>query len=183
MIFLYALGVGILAGYVLHGRLRRLPSLPFRVLWLIPLALLIQLLIFPLFSGRPLVSVATPTLHLLSYAILFLWLLLNLSVRPVWAIGLGALLNAVVVLANAGYMPSSATALEHAGLGSVAAVLLVERTYGNVVLMGADSRLDVLGDWLFVPPWIPGATAFSIGDVLILAGLVWLVVRGMRGNG
>lgn len=183
MIFLYALGVGILAGYVLHGRLRRLPSLPFRVLWLIPLALLIQLLIFPLFSGRPLISVATPTLHLLSYAILFLWLLLNLAVRPVWAIGLGALLNAVVVLANAGYMPSSATALERAGLGSVAAALLVERTYGNVVLMGVDSRLDVLGDWFFVPSWIPGATAFSIGDVLILAGLVWLVVRGMRGNG
>jgi len=183
MIFLYALGVGILAGYVLHGQLRRLPSLPFRALWLIPLALLIQLLIFPLFSGRPLISAATPTLHLLSYAILFLWLLLNLSVRPVWAIGLGALLNAVVVLANAGYMPSSATALERAGLGSVAAALLVERTYGNVVLMGADSRLDVLGDWFFVPSWIPGATAFSIGDVLILAGLVWLVVRGMRGNG
>src|SRR4030042_691102 len=120
MIFLYALGVGILAGYVLHGRLRRLPSLPFRVLWLIPLlALLIQLLIFPLFSGRGLISVATPALHLLSYAILFLWLLLNLAVRPVWAIGLGALLNAVGVLANAGYMPSSATALERAGLGSV----------------------------------------------------------------
>jgi hypothetical protein len=183
MIFLYALGAGILLGYLSRGRLRGLPSLPFRALWLIPLALLIQLLIFPLFSERALVTFGTPVLHVLSYAILFLWLLLNLSVRPVWAIGVGALQNAVAVLANAGYMPSSTTALERAGLGSVAAALLAEGTYGNVVLMGGGSRLNVLGDWLFLPSWIPGATAFSIGDLLIMVGLVWLVVKGMRGNG
>ncbi|MEN6369164.1 MAG: DUF5317 domain-containing protein [Thermotogota bacterium] len=183
MIFLYALGVGILLGYVLRGRLRNLPSLPFRALWLIPLALLIQILIFPLFSERPLVTFATPELHVLSYAILFLWLLLNLSVRPVWAIGAGALLNVVVVLANGGYMPSSVAALERAGLGSVAAALLTDGTYGNVVLMGEGSHLNVLGDWLFLPSWIPGATAFSMGDLLIMVGLVWLMVKGMRGNG
>ncbi len=183
MIFLYALGVGILLGYALRGQLRRLPSLPFRALWLIPLALLIQILIFPLFSERPLITFATPELHVLSYAILFLWLLLNLSVRPVWAIGAGALFNVVVVLANGGYMPSSVTALERADLGSVAAALLTDGTYGNVALMGEGSRLDVLGDWLFLPSWIPGATAFSIGDLLIMVGLVWLVVKGMRGNG
>ena len=183
MIYLYALCVGVLLGYSLGGRLRRLPSLSFRALWLIPLALLIQLLIFPLFSERALVPYATPALHVLSYAILFLWLLLNLSVRPVWAIGTGALLNIGVVLVNGGYMPSSVTALERAGLGPTASALLADRTYGNVVLMGASSRLNVLGDWLFLPSWIPGATAFSIGDLLIMAGLAWLVVRGMRGNG
>ncbi|MDD4903613.1 MAG: DUF5317 domain-containing protein [Candidatus Bipolaricaulis sp.] len=183
MIFLYALGVGILLGYVAHGRLRQLTSLSFRVLWLIPLALVIQLLIFPLFSERPLIAFATPVLHVVSYAILFLWLLLNRSIRPVWMIGIGALLNAGVVLANGGYMPSSATALGQAGLGSTAATLLVDGTYGNVVLMGTDSRLNALGDWLFLPSWIPGATAFSIGDLLIMVGLAWLVVKGMRGNG
>ncbi|MCX6093935.1 MAG: DUF5317 domain-containing protein [Candidatus Bipolaricaulota bacterium] len=183
MIFFYALGVGILLGYALRGRLRRFPSLPFRALWLIPLALLIQLLIFPLFSDRALVTFATPALHILSYAIVFLWLLLNLSVHPLWAVGVGGLLNIVVVLVNRGYMPSSVTALERAGRSFVAAALLTDGTYGNVVLMGGGSRLNVLGDWLFLPPWIPGATAFSIGDLLIMVGLVWLVMKGMRGNG
>ncbi|MGD9676188.1 MAG: DUF5317 domain-containing protein [Candidatus Bipolaricaulia bacterium] len=183
MIFLYALGVGILLGYAARGRLRQLTSLSFRALWLIPLALAIQLLIFPLFSDRPIIAFATPVLHVASYAILFLWLLLNRGIRPVWAIGIGALLNGGVVLANGGYMPSSLTALGHAGLRSTAAALLAHGTYGNVVRMGTDSHWNALGDWLYFPAWIPGATAFSIGDLLIMVGLAWLVVKGMRGNG
>lgn len=182
MVFLIALVVGVLAGYARGGRVSRIVSLPLRALWLIPVALLIQLLIFPLFGERPLVEFGTATLHLLSYALLILWLVLNLRVRPVWAIGGGAFLNGLVVLANAGYMPASAPALRHAGLGTAAEVLLSNGTWGNVVLMGDLTHLNFLGDWLFLPAWIPGAAAFSIGDLLIMAGLSWLVVKGMRGS-
>jgi hypothetical protein len=180
MIFLYAVALGILLGYALRGRLSGLLSLELRGLWLVLAALLIQLLIFPLFTPQPIVPYGTALFHGISYGLVFLWLVLNLRIRALFAVGGGALLNLVVVLVNGGFIPASAHALRQAGLDSVAEVIARGETYGNVVGMSASTRLNFLGDWIPLPPWLPFSTAMSVGDVLIMAGLVWLLARGMR---
>lgn len=180
MIFLYAIIIGILLGYALRGRLHRLASLDLRALWLVPVALLIQLLIFPLFTPAPLVPYGTAILHGVSYGFVLLWLVLNLRLRPLWAIGGGALLNVVVVLANGGYMPASPTALRSAGLGTVADLVAHGDVYGNIVGMSSVTRLNAFGDWIPLPSGLPFATAMSFGDALIMVGLVWLLAKGMR---
>jgi len=183
MIFLYAAIAGVLLGYVFGGRIHNLPSLRLRGIWLVLAGLVLQLLIFPLFSAKPLLPYATGPLHILSYALVFAFLAVNLRTRPLVAIGVGALLNFAAILANGGRMPASATALERAELIETADRLAAVGTHGNVLLMGESTRLNVLGDWLYLPGAVPGATAFSIGDVMILIGLVWLIVRGMREHG
>jgi len=145
--------------------------------------LVLQLLIFPLFSAKAFLPYATEPLHILSYALVFAFLVINLRTRPLIAIGGGALLNFAAILANGGRMPASAIALERAGWIETADRLSAAGTHGNVLLMSEATRLNVLGDWLYLPGVVPGATAFSIGDALILIGLVWLIVRGMRGHG
>jgi len=182
MIFLYAVGVGIIVGYLRGGRISRLPSLEFRAGWLVLAALIIQLLIFPLFSKKPILPYATTALHIISYVLLFGWLLLNVRIIPLLVIAIGAIANFLAISLNGGYMPSSMTALRMAGSQAMVENLSRADTYGNVIRMGADTRLDVLGDWLYLPSWIPFATAFSIGDLLIMAGIVWLVAKGMRGH-
>jgi hypothetical protein len=183
MIFLCAVALGILLGYAFGGRLSRLLVLRLRALWLVLAALAIQLLIFPLFTAEPIVPHWTAVLHGVSYGLVFLWLILNLRVRPLLAIGAGALLNIVVVLANGGYMPASPGALAQAGFESVAESLARGDVYGNLVGMSASTRLGFLGDWIPLPRWLPFATVMSVGDVLIMAGLVWLLVSGMKTRG
>ena len=180
VIYGFAVLLGVLIGYLLGGRISRLSSLRFRALYLVPIALLIQLLIFPLFTSEPLLPVGTVPLHILSYALVFLFLALNLRVRPLAVLGAGAVANLAAILANGGRMPASATALERAGLIQTAERLTTSGEHGNVLLMSESTTLNVLGDWLYLPSWFPGATAFSLGDLLIMIGLAYLIVKGMR---
>jgi len=180
MIFLVAALIGLLVGYAFGGRVSNLPSLGLNGLWLVVAALVLQLLIFPLFSDRPLLPYATASLHIVSYVLVFAFFIWNLNVKPLLALGVGALLNFAAIAANGGLMPASATALERAGLVVSSAQLVSEGAHGNVLLMGDATRLNLLGDWLYLPKWVPFATALSIGDVVIMIGLAWLIVRGMR---
>jgi len=183
MPLLWALPIGIVSGYLCGGRLSRLSRLRLRWTGLLFTSLIIQLLIFPSFSVRPLFPYGTTWLHGLSYVLILLWLLANLKKPPICLIGLGAVGNFIALAVNGGRMPTSAAALRAAGLSSTADHLVDHGTYGNVVLMGKATRLNWLGDSLYLPRWIPLSTAFSIGDVLIFIGLVWLIVKGMKGDG
>jgi len=75
---------------------------------------------------------------------------------------------------------SSASALARAGSETVAACLLKDGAYGNVILMSERTRLNFLGDLFYLPPWVPFATAFSVGDLIVALGLIWLIAYGMR---
>lgn len=182
MLYLVAILLGLVVGFLRGGRLAHLVRLRLRWLWLIPLALGIQLLVFPLFSDAPLLPNATVPLHVVSYALAGLWLIINLRVIPLVVIGVGAVANFLVVVANGGHMPASATALRAAGWVTTADQLVSQGRYHNVVLMGETTRLNWLGDILYLPSWVPFSAVFSVGDVLIMAGLVWLIARGMVTN-
>ena len=86
----------------------------------------------------------------------------------------------MVIAANGGYMPASAQALRQAGMEEVAQTLLSQGRLGNVVLMGEATKLNFLGDWLWLPGWVPLSAAFSLGDLLIGLGLTLFFPYGMR---
>ncbi|HEX32495.1 MAG TPA: hypothetical protein ENF88_02250, partial [Candidatus Acetothermia bacterium] len=54
MFLIGAVIIGVVLGYALKGRIANLSGIPLRSLWLVGLAILIQLAIFPLFSSRAL---------------------------------------------------------------------------------------------------------------------------------
>lgn len=182
MFLLWAVLLGVVLGYLFGGRISHLANLRLRFLWLVGSALLLQLLIFPLFTDRPIIPVATGALHLVSYGLILVFFALNYRVVPLLAIGAGSLLNLLVITVNRGYMPSSPTALTRSGAAAAAAHLLQDGVYGNVVRMSEKTHLNVLGDLLYLPRGIPFATAFSVGDLLVACGLVWLIAWGMRAD-
>jgi len=179
MPLLWALGIGIVAGLVRRGNLANLGQLRLRALYLILLALLIQVLIFPLGGGGPIVAVGTTYLHLLSYALLLAFVGLNRRYPEILVMGVGLCLNLIAIAANGGYMPASAEALRRAGLREVATALEGGLRQGNTVLMGEGTRLNFLGDFLYLPAWVPLSSAFSVGDVMLGVGLAVLVSRRM----
>lgn len=189
MLLLWALPIGIILGYLRGGRLENLSRLELRGPWLIFAALAVQLLIFPLGPGGPLLPVgttATAVLHLGSYGLLGAFVWRNRREGGIVLMGVGMLLNVIVISANGGYMPTSPELLAAAGRGEAARQLREAGVYANNICAdceGTAARLPFLGDVLYVPAWVPLANVFSLGDVLLMLGLILFLQAKMRAEG
>lgn len=181
MLLLWAVPIGILIGYLRGGRLSHLAKLELRGAWLVLLALIIQLLIFPLGSSKqPIISFGTEYFHLASYAPLVIFVVLNWREWGILAMGVGMVLNLVVITANGGYMPTRPELLEAAGHGEAAATLRETCTYANNTCMGPETPLWFLADIFYVPAGVPFANVFSVGDLLLALGLIVFLQAKMR---
>lgn len=159
-----ALG-GLMSVPLTGGRLARLGRLSLRAGWLAIGALALQVLIISVLpEGSPLLH---RCLHLVSYGMggVFVWL--NRRVAGMVTIGLGAAANALAIALNGGTMPASAWAERTAGLR-------LGHGFQNSAPL-AHPHLLWLGDIIPIP--LPGSLAntLSIGDLVIVFGLLWLV--------
>ncbi|MEX2444689.1 MAG: DUF5317 domain-containing protein [Alkalispirochaeta sp.] len=182
MIAVWGIVLGLVLGKVRGGTFENLGKLQLRWLVLAFVALGIQLLTFPTpWWAHPPLAEATRGWHLFSYALIVAFLGANRRLVPLWGIAAGVMMNLVVITANGGLMPTNPDALSASGNQEVAERLAQSReaTLGNVVVMSADTRLNVLGDWLYLPQWIPFGDAFSLGDVALMVGVAWLIQRAM----
>jgi hypothetical protein len=173
MLLLYAIAAGVLIGLARGGRLSALGDARFRWWPLALFGLMFQLVLFtpPVASS---VGDAGPALYVGSTALVLLALLPNLRQPGFWLIGLGAMLNFVVVLANGGQMPASPAAF--AALTGLAAVPVEH--FSNSTLIGPHTVLPLLGDIFVLPRPIPLANVFSIGDILIgVGGSLFVVIK------
>jgi hypothetical protein len=157
---------------VAGGRLRRLEELRIRWVWLPALAFAIQVLIVTLApSGDETLHRAA---HLFTYALAGACVLGNLDLRFVWVVALGGALNLIAIAANGGVMPASRGALQTAGLdvrsGEFANSDFVE-----------GARVSFLGDVFAIPAGWPGANVWSVGDALMLLGVL-LVLHAAAGS-
>jgi hypothetical protein len=167
---LYAIPIGLVAGWLLRGRLDGLAGIPFRLAPLALLALLVQVLLFsPLSDG--LGPDAGKAIYVASTAIVLLVVVANLRLTGVPLIVLGAASNVAAILANGGVMPASPGALAAIGAG-------IGPHTASAVL--AQPALEPLTDVFATPRWLPFANVFSVGDVLIAAGIAVAIAAAMR---
>lgn len=167
MLFLVVLAVGLLTVRPLGGRFTTLASLHMRGAWLVALALLVQVLAISVLVRPP--HLLAATLHVSSYcfAAAFLWI--NRRVRGLPLAAAGGALNLLAIGANGGTMPATASALQAAGIRGDG----VHFSNSDAV---AHPRLGFLGDVFAVPASLgPLANVFSLGDVALALGAVWLL--------
>jgi hypothetical protein len=167
---LYAIPIGIVAGYLTGGRLERLGTLRLRWAPLALLGLAIQVLIFSDPVSR-LVGDAGPAVYVASTAIVLVAVLRNVTIPGVALIAVGAGCNLAAILANGGWMPADAAAL--ASVGG-----LPSGASNSIVV--ADPALGPLTDLFALPAAMPLANVFSVGDVLIGAGIAVTIALAMR---
>jgi Family of unknown function (DUF5317) len=111
-----------------------------------------------------------------SYVSLLAFLAVNRWIPGATLMAIGLLMNLAVVGLNQG-MPVRAQAIERAG-GSVEALEDGESPKHH--LMTDDDRLWYLGDVIPIPP--PAGIVLSPGDLLLYGGVMWFVIRVMRGR-
>lgn len=171
MFILYAVVIGLAVGLLRGGQPTRLGELKLRWAWVCVLGLVVQLVLFsdavtawvgdlgvPIYVGSTFVVAAAVTA--------------NYRITGMPVVALGAFSNLAAIVANGGYMPTTAEAM--------AAVGFSEKTvYSNSALL-ADPKLPWLTDIFAMPRWVPAANVFSIGDVLIGLGVVIVIAAAMR---
>ena len=164
MLLVYAALLILVTVPLAGGSLAALADVRLRGAWLVALALGVQIVIVSVLPG--LAEEVFKPVHAATYGLLagFLWL--NRGLPGIWIIGLGALANAVAIVANGGVMPAAPGALAAAGLAPEKSGAFV-----NSAAVQAPS-LGWLGDVFAVPEALgPLANVFSAGDVVIAVGL------------
>jgi len=151
------------------GSLVRLADLRLRGGAVAVAALALQLLIVTVLpeGSRP-VHVAA---HLSSYALIALFAWVNRRLPGLALLALGGSLNLLAIAANGGVMPATHWAYRVAGLR------VVDGEFANSAPL-AHPHLVALGDILAVPRALPLSNVFSVGDVIIVAGVLVLAHRG-----
>ena len=174
MFILYAVVIGIVAGLVLGGRLSGLATFEFRWPWLAIGGFAVQLLLFS-DPVDEVVGSAGPPIYVASTAAVLVAVLRNVRIPGLALVALGAASNLLAIVANGGFMPASAEA--YAALGQAP-----EGGYTNSAIV-ASPAFGPLTDVYALPAWMPLANVFSVGDVLIGAGVVIVLVSAMRRGG
>jgi hypothetical protein len=171
MFMLWAIPVGIGVGLLARGRLEALSGLRFRWAWLAVVGLLIQVVLFTP-TGDALAGGLGPAVYVGSTALVFLAVLRNIRLTGMPIVALGSISNLAAITANGGAMPASSSALATAGLDGPV-------SHTNSVVL-ADPALEPLTDIFAIPAGLPLANVFSVGDVLLGAGIIVVIVAAMR---
>jgi Family of unknown function (DUF5317) len=163
-------------GYLFEGRLHRLEALRPRWWGLVIIGLGIQFVRLPDGATGTDLVIRTAVLAL-CYSLLLTFALVNVRMPGMFLVVIGLACNMTVIVANGG-MPASAQALIDSGQADVLADVR-EQGADKHHLMTDDDRLTFLADVIAVPQ--PIGQAVSVGDILVYAGLTWLIVATMRG--
>jgi len=175
LVLLLALAVSLFTG----GRVRYAQGFELRALPIGVGAFAVQALIFTPRSETALGS-WLPVMYMLTMCSLMVFLWLNRHVSGVPVLMVGLMLNLVVIVANGGWMPVDPQALIATGQSERAALLMQAGRAANCVLMSEASHLNFLGDRIVIPFLGTLGSAFSIGDLVTLAGEAVLVFGMVR---
>ncbi|RJQ31999.1 MAG: hypothetical protein C4589_01145 [Peptococcaceae bacterium] len=145
-----------------------LKNLALKQPWLILTALLLQAIIFSPLNNKFLLSV--PYTYIFSYILIIAFILLNINIKSFIVIGLGMFANFLAITANGGYMPAKIEHLQYFSSPETIELLKKGMASNNSIMLTEHSKLGFLADTYYLPPGLPLANVFSIGDVIIAAG-------------
>ncbi|MDI6892216.1 MAG: DUF5317 domain-containing protein [Actinomycetota bacterium] len=174
-----ALLLSLIVGYLRGGSLRRLTSLEFKFPWLVILAFLVHFFLVPIVGrslqfGRAYVFYALIVSYLLLLAVIWF----NRRDRYIQVMGVGIVLNFLVILLNGG-MPVPLTLVQKF---CPQGYEYVENVQGFLhIPMVEGTHLKFLGDLIPFPALLPRPSfaLVSFGDVFLSVGVFLLVQRGM----
>ncbi len=169
MLILACVALALLVVPLAGGRWAAIAAIPWRHRWLLPVALVAQTAAVEPYGLPPAVAAAV---HVLTYVVAAAFVVVNRHVAGLWLLALGGAANGVTIALNHGTLPADPHALEVAGISSS----------GRFVNSGVLEHpvLGWLGDVFAVPQGVPLANVFSAGDVLVVAGAVWLLLAASR---
>jgi hypothetical protein len=152
-----------------RGRLTAFADLQIRRAWLAPAGIGVQILILKVVPSGS--AAFHEAVHMFSYALLGAFAWSNRRVPGVPLIMVGGALNFIAIAANGGIMPADPEIARHMAGG---------QEFVNSGAM-AHPHLLFLGDVFATPQSWPMYNVFSVGDLVILLGVI-VVLHGVTGS-
>jgi len=186
MILVAAIVVSIAIALLRGGRFTALVRMPLRWGVLAVAAFAIQALFIYQIPSRKVIGAWgwQELLFVGSHLLLLIVVWANRQLGGIKWIGLGLLLNLVVMVANGGWMPIRPEAVIKVGHTSLVPSLASgTRVYSskNIVLSSQETRLWFLSDIFVLSRPFPIPSVFSIGDVFVALGVFLLIQEAMLG--
>lgn len=150
-----------------------------RMIGLVWLAFLPQWLVFfqPDLAGRlPDTGASLVLCSSLLLLLVFAWF--NRRLAGLRLMGLGLLLNLLVIALNGGWMPISPRTVQQIYPQAPADQWQVGQRLGSgkdIVLYPEYTRLGFMSDCFVLPAWTGYPLAFSLGDIVLAVGVGWLL--------
>jgi hypothetical protein len=166
LLWLFAILVGLVFGLLTGGNIGNLSRLRFRWPWVILLAVVVReaVLLTPLnrVDGAQYV-------YVLALVGIVVWTIFHFDrLRGISLVTAGAALNLLVIVVNGARMPVAP---------DLAPALVRHGNVGQYTVMGSQTQLNLLGDWISLRP---SPEAYSPGDVLIALGLAVVLFLAVR---
>lgn len=182
MILSLAVILGLIASIIRHRSeaASQIASISLHSPWLVLVSLALQVPLLRAPFGPTQEVTGAQVAFLLSHLLLLTFVWLNRRVLGIRIVGIGVLFNLLAVLSNGGFMPITPQTLVRINPGSALEQWTLGFHYGSskdIILLQHDTALWVLSDILMLPPPFPWPTAFSLGDLLIAAGII-LTLQG-----
>lgn len=180
MVLIAAVFIGLAAGLIRSRILKKEYSFyTLRAPGLVLVAFLPQFFGFFLPTTRNLVTDQMASILLASSLILLLlFCFLNLNKLSFLPITTGFLVNFAVIILNGGLMPISPETIHRLIPNTTQDFWTLGQRLGygkDIVLQESQTKLAFLSDRFVTPQWIHYPVAFSLGDILISLGVIWLL--------
>ncbi|QNB45817.1 hypothetical protein BR63_05520 [Thermanaerosceptrum fracticalcis] len=168
--------LGLLMGLLMGGRIKNLGRLPLRGTgWFILLGVIEASMQF---TQTPERQFLYKSLIMFAGALMMLLLWANRHIPGVKLSLIGLFLNFLVMAANGGRMPVSQWAAVISGQSDYLPELLSDISARHVII-GSATKLVLLADIIPLPPPYPFPRVLSIGDVILFAGIIRIIIKGM----
>ena len=180
MILAWAVVLGLIIALIRHGRqaFSCIAAINIRYAWLVLLTVVMQIPLLMTAAGPTEEIQIQQWLFILSHILLLAFVWLNRHLTGILIVGVGVLLNLVVILANGGWMPIAPVTLVSINPGTTLAQWQEGLHYAyskDIILSAQSSRLWIMSDIFVLGPPFPLPTAFSIGDLVIGLGIIILL--------
>jgi hypothetical protein len=180
MLVLAVLGVALVSSVLTGGRLEYARNWQLKGLWIALGAFVVQTALFTQWGTGFVGEALVPVVYVVMLSALVAFLVTNRRVLGVPILLVGLMLNMLVVSVNAGRMPASVAALAGAGRVEEADLLRLRGAAANCVLMSDSTRLNILGDNIVIRLGGSIGSAYSVGDLVALAGEAVVVFGVLR---
>jgi hypothetical protein len=180
MVLAAAVIISTLIAIFINKGIRGIEKRTFKGFYLILVGFALQILIFNDKFANSNCNYLTPYIYILSLLILLLVLVLNLHYNGMRIAFVGFLLNITVIIANGGYMPQDITKLQAMGEFDKITLLNKFGSYFNGTIMSSKTHLNFLGDNIALVFLKPYAGVYSIGDIILVIGLICFIFEFLR---
>lgn len=171
--FFLAIIIAIIIGYALKGKLKNIDASKVKCLSLAFIAFFLEFMVLALIRRKIMqIGALTYISDVIIYSLLLTFTYANRKNKWLLLLGIGALLNAVVIFANGGAMPVSQEIVKSFGYDKDVAM------QGLYKLADKNTKLYFLAD--IIPIRYPRAGIASVGDITEVLGMAIFIITEMK---